>query len=100
MRDREEKYQKFYNKDNSRKPPSEDREETVPATVNGIVSNSLYVKIRSKPEYSRGNVIATLKKDSSIKIIGDVSDFYKIIFDEDRKGYISKHYCTKEGEDG
>lgn len=48
-----------------------------PETKNGIIVNSLYVKIRNKPSFE-SEPIGLLRRDEKVVILERVNEFYKV----------------------
>lgn len=83
--------------DESTEESPAEMETTGPETINGIISNSLNVKMRAEPDYE-SIVIGLLAKGDCVKILGEENSFYKILTRTGKIAYVSSSYIKiKEG---
>lgn len=69
-------------------------ETLVPETKNGIVINSLYVRIRREPSLE-SDVIKLVRKGDKVKILDRLDRFYKISIENDQLGYVASEYIKE-----
>lgn len=75
-------------------PPAQ-VEEDGPETKNGIIINSLYVKMRKEPDFE-SDVIELLKKGDRVIMHERSNEFYRVSTTKNRVGYIAAQYVTEE----
>lgn len=70
-------------------------EKNGPETKNGIVVNSLHVKVRNKPSYD-SDVLEVLRKGDKVTILGKSGEFYKVSTRLNKIAYISLNFIKEE----
>lgn len=66
-----------------------------PETKNGIVENSLYVKVRKEPSYE-SDVVEVLRKGDKVTILDKSGGFYKVSTRVNKIAYISSDFIKEE----
>lgn len=66
-----------------------------PETKNGIVVNTIFVKVRERPNYE-SNVLEILNCGDKVHIIDQIGDFYKVSTKKNNIAYISSHFIKEE----
>lgn len=72
-------------------------ETTGPETINGIVTNSMNVKVRRGPSLE-SDPIEVLRNGDKVTIFGEENGFYKISTNLNNNVYISKDFVMEEKE--
>lgn len=72
-------------------------ETTGPETINGIVTNSIHVKVRRGPSLE-SDPIEVLRNGDKVTIFGEENGFYKISTSLNNNVYISKDFVMEEKE--
>lgn len=70
-------------------------EVTGPETKNGIIENSLFVKVRKTPSFE-SDVIEVLRKGDRVIILGKEGSFYKVSTSVNKLAYISSDFVKEE----
>lgn len=74
--------------DNNYTEQSSAEVETIgPETKNGIISNAISVRVRKEPNLE-SDIIDVLSGGSKVTIISEINDFYKVLFDNKKEGYV------------
>lgn len=66
-----------------------------PETKNGIVANSLHVKVRKEPSFE-ADVLEVLRKGDKVVILGKEGEFYKVSTSVNKLAYISLDFIKEE----
>lgn len=66
-----------------------------PETKNGIVENSLHVKVRKEPSYE-SDVLEVLRKGDKVNILGKSGEFYKVSTKVNKIAYISSDFIKED----
>lgn len=66
-----------------------------PETKNGIVANSLHVKVRKEPSFE-AEVLEVLRKGDKVVILGTENGFYKVSTSVNKLAYISLDFVEEE----
>lgn len=72
-------------------------ETTGPKTINGIVTNSIHVKVRRGPSLE-SDPIEVLRNGDKVIIFGEENGFYKVSTSLNNNVYISKDFVMEEKE--
>lgn len=70
-------------------------EQNGPETINGIISNSLFVKVRKEPSLE-SEVLETMRSGDKVRILGSVGDFYKVSTSVNKVAYIYSDFLKEE----
>lgn len=87
----------YYDENITGATPTED-ESSGPGTVNGIVANARWVKLRDRPDTSEASgTLLVMKKGDKLEIISKEYDmFYKVRhIPSGLIGHIHKNYCEE-----
>ncbi len=78
----------FYEESRSKKVKiPTDEESNGPETINGMIVNSLFVKVRKEPSFE-SEVVGLVQRNDMVTITGRNDGFYKIITSDKINGYI------------
>lgn len=81
------------NKNNEGSPPN--LESNGPETKNGIIYNSLFVKLRESPN-PQSEVMDVLRNGDRVVIIGKEREFYEVLAKDNLHGYIFYKFLREE----
>lgn len=70
-------------------------EKNGPETKNGILVNSLHVKVRKEPSYE-SDVLEILRKGDKVVVLGKSEGFYKVSTSVNKIAYISSDFIKEE----
>lgn len=89
--------EKFYDEafDNAAESSPAEVEKNGPETKNGIVINSIHVKVRKEPSYE-SDVMEVLREGDKVTILDKVGDFYKVSTKSNDVAYISSDFVKEE----
>lgn len=71
---------------------------TGPETINGVIVNSLFVKVRKEPNFE-SETVETLNKGMKVKILEKGKDFWKVSTSLNDVAYIASDFI-EEDRDG
>lgn len=72
-----------------------EKETTGPETKNGIIVNSVFVKVRKEPNFE-SDVLEILPKGDKIRIIDSLDNFYKVETPSKKIAYICSDFVEEE----
>lgn len=92
---REKFYDELYGEETKTEYSPAQVEKNGPETRNGIIINSLFVKVRRRPSLE-SDIAELLRKGDRVHIIEKVGDFYKIETSVNKDVYISSKFIKEE----
>lgn len=77
------------------KSPAEVETTVPPTVINGIIINSLYVKVRKGPSFE-SEVVEVLRKGDKVKVLEKGAKFWKVSTNSNIVAYISSDFIEEE----